>query len=82
MFRSMLGITTKDGRHPTARFMTGSMQHRDGVLAIDVNNPADDRTLREVDRIGNKVRLAMKAAGGRQLTERYAAATAHPNHTK
>ena len=48
------------------------MQHRDGVLAIDVNNPGDERTIREVARVGNEVRFQINAAGGRRLTERHA----------
>ena len=72
MFRSQFGIPRKDGTQPKARFSTGSMQHRDGTLVVELNNPGDEKTVREVARIGDAVRLRMETTGGRRLNEAYA----------
>lgn len=77
MRRTLLGVTSKEGRIRPLSLVGETIEHRPGVAGADPTLVVTSKTpgksaLREIARLpGGRVRLQMKGSGGRKLTPRY-----------
>ena len=71
MRRTMLGIPSKGGTVPVARFSQGSIENI-GPSSLVFHSSSDRPVLRENGREGDQVQLRFQATGGRRMTPRYA----------
>lgn len=77
LMRTIRGVRSKAGRLPRFRAAQGTVEHVPGVDGADptlvVNAHSSDAMIREVERFADgRVRLELKAGGGRVMTARYA----------
>lgn len=77
MQRTILGIPSKVGKIPKARFNEGTMEHLPGLGVADptlsMRSNGRRGLIREVGQLpGGRVALQMRVRGGRRMTSRYA----------
>jgi hypothetical protein len=71
MRRTILGIPSKAGKVPVAKFSEGTITHVGPSSLQFLESQTRNPMLREVERRGDLVKLDFKMSGGRRMTPRY-----------
>lgn len=68
--RTMTAQKSKKGRYPAFQFARGTMQHDGTTLKVNLDEPGDTDTLREVERSGDEVHLLMSLRSDKPVSEK------------